>query len=264
MARVLFLGDIIGRPGRNAIKDQLPTIRESYSPDLVVANGENSAGGAGITAAIARELHEAGVDAITLGDHCWDQRGFDKEIDELEFVCRPFNLPLLAPGRRFLVVEAGGLKWAITTALGQQFMKIQSDSPFSAIQEWVRELRELADVVLVEMHAETTSEKVAMGWYLDGMVLAVIGTHTHIPTDDARVLPRGTAYLTDAGMSGPYDSVLGRDIAPIIGKFVDGMPRRFTVAEENVILSGLIVEADPATGLAVDCQRFVWPVEQSS
>jgi len=253
MARILFLGDVVGRAGRQAVQRHLPAIREAERLDLVVANGENAAGGAGITGEIAAELHAAGVDGITLGDHCWDQRGFDKEIDSLPYLCRPVNLFAGSPGLRHLVVEAAGLRLGILTVLGQLMTKTHSDARFPLIAAYLHEHSEACDTWLVEMHAETTSEKVAMGWYLDGRVAAVIGTHTHIPTADARILPRGTGYITDAGMSGPYDSVLGRDIAPIVRRFIDGMPRRFTVAEANVQLRGVLLEVEPGRR---GCQIF--------
>lgn len=253
MTRILFLGDIVGRAGRTAVQTHLPAIREAEGIDLVVANGENAAGGSGITVTIAEELHAAGVDGITLGDHCWDQRGFEKEIGSLPYLSRPFNLLPGSPGADHLIVEAGDLKLAVVTVLGTQMMKISADAGFPLISPFLEKLRKACDAVLVEMHAETTSEKVAMGWYLDGRVAAVIGTHTHIPTADSRILPRGTGYLTDAGMSGPYDSVLGRDIAPILGRFIDGLPRKFTVAEANVQLCGVIMEVEKGKR---GCQRF--------
>lgn len=227
---------------------------------MVIANGENAAGGSGLTAAIAEELHSAGVDGITLGDHCWDQRGFEKEIDSLDFVCRPLNLLPGNPGADHLIVTAGGFRLAVVTILGQQMVKITPDAGFPMIVPFLERVREACDAVLVEMHVETTSEKMAMGWYLDGRVTAVVGTHTHIPTADARILPRGTGYITDVGMSGPYDSVLGRDVAPIIGRFLDGMPRKFTVAEKNVQLWGVIFEAQAGKRGCSDFQPFRFEV----
>lgn len=244
MARILFLGDIVGRAGRQAVMQHIQAIRESEQIDIVVVNGENAAGGSGITVDIAHELRQAGVDGITLGDHVWDQRGFDREIGALSWVSRPFNLLAGSPGQPHLILEGGGLRLAVITILGQQLMKIDSVPGFPLIVPYLEQLRDQCDAYFIEMHAETTSEKVAMGWFLDGRVAAVVGTHTHIPTADARQLPRGTGYLTDAGMSGPYDSVLGRDIAPVIGRFTDGLPRRFTVAEANVQLRGVIFEAE--------------------
>lgn len=253
MARVLFLGDIVGRSGRQAVQRYLPDIRQAEGIDLVVVNGENAAGGSGITTVIAEELKAAGVDGITLGDHCWDQRGFEKEIGNLAYVSRPFNLLPGSPGLPALVLETAGFRLGVITVLGQQMMKIDSNPGFPAIGPLLEEMRDRCDAFLIEMHAETTSEKVAMGWFLDGRVAAVVGTHTHIPTADARILPRGTGYITDVGMSGPYDSVLGRDIAPIIGRFLDGMPRKFTVAEANVRLNGVVFQVEAGRR---GCQSF--------
>jgi metallophosphoesterase (TIGR00282 family) len=262
MARILFLGDIVGRAGREAVIRHLPAIREAENLDLVVVNGENAAGGSGITRVIAEELHAAGVDGITLGDHCWDQRGFEKDIDELPFVSRPFNLLPGSPGKPHLVLEGGGVRLGVVTFLGQQLMKITSQTGFPMIGGYIDQMRDACDAIFVEAHAETTSEKVAMGWYLDGRVAAVIGTHTHIPTADARILTRGTGYLTDAGMSGPYDSVLGRDIEPIIRRFVDGLPRKFTVAEANVQLRGAIFEVEKGKRGCQSFEPYCFEVEE--
>ena len=261
MSRILFLGDIVGRSGRQAVIQHIQAIREKEQIDLVIVNGENAAGGSGLTKVIAEELHAAGVDGITLGDHCWDQRGFEKEIDGLPFICRPFNLFKGSPGKPHLVLEVNGLRLGVVTMLGNQLVKISSAAGFPVIAEYIDSMREECDSILVETHAETTSEKMALGWYLDGRVAAVIGTHTHIPTADARVLPRGTGYITDAGMSGPYDSVLGRDIEPVVRRFVDGMPRRFTVAEKNVQLHGVIFEVEKGKRGCQSFERFVFVPE---
>ena len=251
--RLLFIGDIVGRPGRKAVMDFVQRKRTEWSLDVVVANGENAAAGAGITAAIAAELHGAGIDAITLGDHCWDQRGFANEIGSIPYICRPYNLPKQCPGADHLIVPVGDYKLGVVTLMGQTFMKVKADNPFNAVTGFLRDLRKQTDAVFIEMHAEATSEKVAMGWLLDGQVAAVIGTHTHIPTADGRCLPRGTAYMTDAGMSGPYASVLGRDIAAVTLAAQDGLPRRFEVAEEDVRISGCLLDIDPKSGL---CSKF--------
>lgn len=257
--RILFIGDIVGECGRTFVRQQVPLLRESLALDFVVANAENAAGGAGITANIANQLIQSGIDAITLGDHIWDQRGFAEQIDGLERVCRPANLPRENPGRTALVVEnAKGQKLGIFTVLGRTFMKTNADCPFRTADALITTLAPQCDAILAEIHAETTSEKVAMGWYLDGRVSLVVGTHTHIPTADATVLPRGTAYHTDAGMSGPYHSILGRQIEPIIGRFLDGMPRRWPVAEGDVRLCGTLVDIDDSTFAATRCE--VWSV----
>lgn len=255
--RILFIGDIVGQCGRDFVRKQVPTLRESLELDFVIANGENAAGGSGITANIANDLVAAGVDAITLGDHVWDQRGFSTQIDSLEKVCRPANLPIDNPGRAWLIVEnAKGQRLGVFTVLGRTFMKTLADCPFRTADALLAELAPQCDAVLAEIHAETTSEKVAMGWYLDGRAAMIIGTHTHIPTADATILPRGSAYQTDVGMSGPYRSILGREIEPIIGRFLDGMPRRWPVATEDIRLCGTLVEIDPQTGAAILCEPF--------
>lgn len=256
MIRVLFLGDIVGRPGRKLVIDRVAKIRSERSIDIVVANGENSAGGAGITAPIARSLHEAGVDVVTLGDHAWDQRGWDDDIDGLDWVCRPANMPAQAPGRRWVIAHRDGFRLGVATVLGRQFLNVKSACPFDTSDEILSTLADQTDGVLVEIHAEATSEKIALGWYLDGRASAVVGTHTHVPTADARVLPRGTGYLTDAGMSGPYTSVLGREIQPIVARFIDGLPRRCPVAEEDIRLSGCIFDIDEVSGACESVAPF--------
>lgn len=264
MPRVLFLGDIVGRPGRSAVCAHLAALREKWSVDLVVVNGENSAAGAGIHTGIANELVAAGVDAITLGDHCWDQRGFEQEIGGLERLCRPANLPPQCPGRPFLVVTApDGFRLGIFTVLGRHFMKVTADDPFACATRLIEAHREEVDGFLVEVHAETTAEKIAFGWFLDGRVGAVIGTHTHVPTADGRILPRGTAYLTDAGMSGPYESVLGRDIEPVVARYIDGLPRKFTVASRDVRLCGAIIDLEPRRGLATHFEQVAFEVPEA-
>lgn len=243
MLKVLFIGDIVGRPGRSWLKENLAGVRESLEIDLVVANGENAAAGAGITRRLAVELLGAGIDGITLGDHTWDQRGFENEIDGLEKVCRPVNMAPSNPGRNHLLFEVNGRKVGVFTVLGRQFMKPR-DCPFLAADRMVGELKEQADVLLAEIHAEATSEKIAFGRFLDGRVTAVLGTHTHVATADATLLPNGTAYMTDVGMTGPHDSVIGRDVAPVIAGFLDGLPRRFSVASGGVRMSGALLEID--------------------
>lgn len=229
--------------------EQIGRLKEMHRVDFAIANGENAAAGAGLTAKIARQLLEAGIDGITLGDHVWDQKALAGEIDQLERLCRPANLPEACPGRKFLVLEKNGFRLGLFTVLGRIFMPPR-DCPFAEASRLAGELRERADVLLVEVHAEATSEKLALGRYLDGKVAAVIGTHTHVPTADAAVLPGGTAYITDVGMTGPYESVLGRQIEPVLGKFLDGMPRSFDVAEEDVRISAALIDVDEQTGLA--------------
>jgi metallophosphoesterase (TIGR00282 family) len=241
--KVLFIGDVVGRPGRTWLKEKLAGLREALDVDLVVANGENAAAGAGITRRLAEELLAAGVDGLTLGDHTWDQRGFEKEIESLEKVCRPANMAPSNPGRSTLLLEAAGRRVGVFTVLGRQFMKPR-DCPFLAADRLVEELNDQADMIIAEIHAEATSEKIAFGRFLDGRVTAVLGTHTHVATADASLLPNGTAYMTDVGMTGPHDSVIGRDVKPVIEGFLDGLPRRFAVASRDVRLSGALLEID--------------------
>ena len=250
MLKLLFIGDIVGRPGRDFAVDRVRRLRVEHGIDFVVANGENAAAGAGINGAIAKSLLESGIDAITLGDHVWDQRGWETEITQIERVCRPANLPAACPGWDHLIIEARGFRVAIFTVLGRQFMNMKAECPFLCADRMIAQLKGQADAIIVEIHAEATSEKQALGWHLDGRVTAVLGTHTHVPTADAAVLPKGTAFICDVGMTGSYASVLGREVAPVVAKFMDGMPRRFEVATGDVRLSGALIEISPTMARA--------------
>ena len=223
--------------------------------DLVFANGENAAGGAGITAKTAEEIRKAGVDAITLGDHVWDQMNFDREIDQLEFVCRPANLPASNPGRDHIVVTSADFRVGLFTVLGRTFMGPKVTCPFETADRLIEKLKRETDAIVVEIHAETTSEKEAIGWFLDGRVNLVFGTHTHVPTADGRILKGGTAYQSDLGMTGPRESVLGRDIEACVGRFVDGLPRKCPVAQGDVGTQGCILEIDSESGLTQSFER---------
>jgi metallophosphoesterase (TIGR00282 family) len=244
MLKLLFIGDIVGRPGREIVGSRVQKLRTELGLDFVIANAENAAAGAGITGALAKSILESGVDALTLGDHVWDQRGWENEITQIERVCRPANLPESCPGWDHLVIESRGFRLAVFTVLGRHFMAAKAECPFLCADRMINRLKGQADAIIVEIHAEATSEKQAMGWYLDGRVTAVLGTHTHVPTADAVVLPKGTAFMCDVGMTGPYAGVLGREIAPVVSKFLDGMPRRFEVATGDVRLSGALIEID--------------------
>jgi metallophosphoesterase (TIGR00282 family) len=250
MHKLLFVGDIVGRPGREAAVLHLPRLRGELGLDFVVANAENAAAGAGITGIIAESLLGHGVDGITLGDHVWDQRGWEAEIARFDRVCRPANLPAACPGRDHLILEARGARLAVFTLLGRQYLNLKAECPFLCADRMLERLKGQADAVFVEIHAEATSEKQALGWHLDGRVAAVVGTHTHVPTADAGVLPKGTAFLCDAGMTGPYAGVLGRETAPVVARFLDGMPRRFEVATGDVRISAALIGFDPARGCA--------------
>jgi metallophosphoesterase (TIGR00282 family) len=264
MKKLLFLGDVVGAPGRELLAAELPRLRDELALDWVVVNGENSAGGNGINASIAAALVKAGADAVTLGDHVWDQRGFDEEIRRgIPRLCRPANLSAQCPGATHLICEnAAGARLLVFTVLGRQFMRQHTGNPFETADCLLRELAGKYDAALVEIHAEVTSEKVALGWYLDGRAALVVGTHTHVATADARVLPRGTAYQTDAGMCGAHEGVIGRETQPVIGAFLDGMPRRFPVATGDVRLNGVLVGIG-GDGLALAAARFEFPAPQN-
>lgn len=255
--KLLFLGDVVGSPGRDAIKALVPELRRELGLDFVVVNAENAAAGSGLTKALAIELRvPGGPDALTLGDHVWDQRNFDRELPALDYVCRPANLPAAQPGRdRLIFADASGFRLLVITVLGRNFMTPKVDCPFVTADRILTEETGNFDAALVEIHAEATSEKVALGWHLAGRASVVVGTHTHVPTADASVLPGGTAYLTDAGMCGPYDGVIGRDKASVISRFLDGMPRPFPVASGDIRLAGLLVTLDGA-GRALAAERF--------
>jgi 2',3'-cyclic-nucleotide 2'-phosphodiesterase len=250
MLKLLFIGDIVGRPGRDIVADRVVSLRREHAIDFVIANAENAAAGAGITGSIAKSILDSGVDAITLGDHVWDQRGWENEIGQIEHVCRPANLPKSNPGWDHLIIEKRGFRVAVFTVLGRSFMNMKADCPFLTADRMIDQLRAQADAIVVEIHAEATSEKIALGWHLDGRVTAVLGTHTHVPTADATVLPKGTAFMCDVGMTGPYASVLGREVKPVIERFLDGMPRRFEVATDDVRLSGALVEISASKATA--------------
>ena len=253
--RILVLGDVVGRPGRTFLKSHLDGIRKRLAADLVFANGENAAGGAGITAKTAEEIRKAGVDAITLGDHVWDQMNFDREIDQLDFVCRPANLPPSNPGSDHLVVNSADFRVGLFTVLGRTFMGPKVNCPFETADRLIEKLKSETDAIVVEIHAETTSEKEAIGWFLDGRVNLVFGTHTHVPTADGRILKGGTAYQSDLGMTGPRESVLGRDIDACVGRFVDGLPRKCPVAQGDVGTQGCILEIDSESGTTQSFER---------
>ena len=246
--RILFVGDVVGRPGRDAVAALLPKLRDELRVDLAIVNGENAAGGAGLTAEVARELQASGADVVTSGNHVWDQRQFMHEIERLDFVLRPINLPANNPGRGSLVAK-GAL---VMNAIGRTFMN-PADDPFHALDALLA-----TDVPLVRVldwHAEATSEKLAMGWHLDGRVTAVVGSHTHVPTADARVLPNGTALVCDTGMVGPRDSILGMKTDVIVDRFRTGMPKRFEVADGQVVFGSVLIDADDGSGRARSIER---------
>ncbi len=239
--KVLFIGDVTGKPGRRIVADRLPALRRAHSLDVVIANGENSAGGMGLTAGTAAELFAAGVDVITNGNHVWHNREAYELLDGDPRVLRPANYPPGVPGRGAAVVTTpGGARIGVLNLQGRVFMQ-ELDDPFRAAREQAATLRAQVPVVFVDFHAEATSEKVAMGWYLDGRVSAVIGTHTHVQTADERVLPGGTAFITDAGMTGPRDGIIGMGREAILERFLTQLPMRFEVAVGPVQLNAVVV-----------------------
>lgn len=255
----LFLGDVVGHPGRHAVRALLPRLRQRFHPELVLANVENAAAGFGITAPLAQELREAGVDLMTTGNHVWDKRESYGFIDDCSYLVRPANYPPGAPGRGSLLHRLPGLSIGLVNLSGRAFLE-PLDDPFRAADELVEDLRRETPLIIVDFHAEATAEKVAMGWFLDGRVGAVLGTHTHVPTADLRILPQGTAYVTDLGMVGPRDSVLGMDTPTILKKFRSQMPARFPVAGGPVLLCGVYFELDCDTGRAtrVEAVQEIW------
>ena len=257
--KILFIGDIVGEPGRRAVKTLLPVIHQQYAPDFVIANGENSAGGNGITPRIADELYAAGVDVITTGDHLWDQKEVIQLLAEESRFLRPLNYPPETPGRGsglYTVIATAGraghpLKIGVLNVQGRTFMQPPLDNPFPAAREAVRTLREQTNLIFVDFHAEATSEKMGYGHSFDGRVSLVVGTHTHVPTADTQILPGGTAYQTDAGMCGDYDSVIGMKKEPAILKFTRKMPgEKLSPADGPGTLCAVMVETDDVSGLA--------------
>jgi metallophosphoesterase (TIGR00282 family) len=254
--RLLFLGDIVGRPGRELIRKGLASLIEHFEVDLVVANAENAAAGRGITRDIGDQLLAWGVDVMTSGNHIWAQRETADYIGAEARLLRPANFPAGVPGNgSYLARTSAGRPVGVINVMGRVFMQ-ELDNPFSRVQEEIAALRGRTRIILVDFHAEATSEKMAMGWFLDGQVTAVIGTHTHVQTADEQILPGGTAYLTDAGMTGPHDSVIGVDKKAVIEKFRLGMPARMETASGNPRLNGILIAADEATGKAVTVRRI--------
>ncbi|MFC0201955.1 TIGR00282 family metallophosphoesterase [Paracoccus rhizosphaerae] len=252
--KILFLGDVMGRAGRRAITERLAALRARLKADLVIVNAENASGGRGATAGHAQLLLESGADALTLGDHAFDQKDMIAFIDKEPRIVRPLNFAKEAPGRGHAIVsDARGRKALITQALGQVFMSRPYDDPFSALDAVLRAHPPggMVQAAVVDIHAEATSEKMAVGHFCDGRASLVVGTHTHVPTGDAQVLPRGTGYLSDAGMCGDYDSVIGMEKAEPMRRFITGMSRdRFTPAEGEATICGVLVQTDDRTGLA--------------
>ena len=257
--KILFVGDIVGKAGRKAVRTALPKLLQEHSIDLTIANGENAAGGFGITPQIAESLLSYDIDLLTSGNHIWDRKDIIGFLDERDILLRPANYPESVPGQGSVLFQTKtGLTVGVINVSGRVFMD-SLDCPFRVAIEESKKLRRSTPLIFVDFHAEATSEKEALGWFLDGHVSAVVGTHTHVQTADERVLPKGTAYITDAGMSGSMDSVIGikKDLA--IERFLKQMPNRFEAAKEDVFLQGVIVDIDTRTGKAQSIQRFSLP-----
>jgi metallophosphoesterase (TIGR00282 family) len=275
--KILFIGDIVGQPGRTAVRELLPRLREKHALDFVIANGENSAGGSGITTKTADEIFLAGVDVITSGDHLWDQKEVTALLENERRFLRPLNYPPGTPGQGsgIFQIKVGSsrcddrtaqravpanLSIAVLNLQGRTFMPVL-ENPFLIGREEVERLREQTKIIFVDFHAEATSEKIAFARMLDGQVSAVVGTHTHVQTADEQIFPGGTAYLTDAGFTGPHESVLGREIEPVIKRFLTNQPQRFEVAKNRVLLHGVVVEIDEASGKTINIQRVSTPLK---
>ncbi len=259
--RILVVGDIVGKPGRTVLKERLPAFVAERSIDFIIANGENAAQGSGITRNLFKEIVGAGVDCVTCGDHVWRRMEIKPVLESDDRLIRPINYPAKAAGRGSTVLASrSGARIGVVTVAGRIFMGPAS-CPFEAVERALERLRPECDVIVVEIHAEATSEKLALAWRFDGAASLIFGTHTHIPTADARVLPGGTAYITDIGMTGPYDSVIGREKDAVIHKFETSMHATFNVASGDVRLCGALVEVDSATGKAQSIERVELPQE---
>jgi metallophosphoesterase (TIGR00282 family) len=262
LVKLLFIADIVGQPGRKAVREMLPKLRRQHGLDLVIANGENAAGGSGITVKTAEEIFAAGVDIMTSGDHLWDQKEVSELLANERRFIRPSNYPPGTPGQGSVVLERPALSpIAVLNLQGRTFMP-PLDNPFPCALAEVQRLRSQARIIFVDFHAEATSEKVALARMLDGKVSAVVGTHTHVQTADEQIFPGGTAYLSDGGFTGPHESVIGREIEPIIQRFMTNMPQRFEVAKRRILLQGAVIDIDDVTGNAISITRISEPLAE--
>ena len=260
--RILFIGDIFGKPGRDLIRRGVGPLVEHHGIDLVIANGENAAAGSGITRELGDQILGWGVDVMTSGNHIWSKREAIDYIGAEPRLLRPANFPAGVPGNgSYLARSADGRTAGVINIMGRVFMQ-PLDDPFAVVIREIEALQPRAKVIVVDFHAEATSEKAAMGWYLDGKVTAVIGTHTHVQTADERILPKGTAYLTDVGMTGPHDSVIGVDVEAALNRFRSGMPSRFEPAIGNPRLHAVVIDADEKTGRALDIERLSYSLDE--
>jgi metallophosphoesterase (TIGR00282 family) len=260
--KLLFIGDIVGRPGRDLVRHGLPGLVDLHGVDLVIANAENSAAGFGITREIGDQLLDRGVDVMTSGNHIWDKKEALDYIGAEPRLLRPANYPQGVPGNgSYLARAKNGQSVGVINLMGRVFM-LNIDDPFKIALREIEALRARTRIIFVDFHAEATSEKIAMGWYLDGRVTAVVGTHTHVQTADERILPKGTAYLTDVGMTGPHDSIIGVEIEPALSRFLTAMPSRFETATANPRLNAVVVDVNDETGLAIDIERLSYSLKE--
>lgn len=254
---ILFIGDVVGSLGRDMVSEYLPKLKDKYRPHITIINGENAAGGKGITEKIYRGFLEAGAQAVTLGNHTWDNREIYEFIDKAKYLVRPGNFPENNPGKGITYVKMNNDEIAVISLQGRTFLP-PNDCPFKKADQLIKEARERTPIIFVDFHAEATSEKQAMGWYLDGRVSACIGTHTHVQTADNRILPKGTAYLSDVGMTGPYDGILGMDREVVLKRFLTNMPARFEVPKAGRSqLSAVLIEIDKNSGNAKKLERIL-------
>jgi metallophosphoesterase (TIGR00282 family) len=260
--RILFIGDIVGRPGRDLVREGLHGLVEYHSIDFVIANAENAAAGFGITREIGDQLLDYGIHVMTSGNHIWDKKEALDYIGAEPRLLRPANYPAGAPGNGSYVARTrDGVSVGVINAMGRVFM-LNIDDPFVVIRREIEAMRERTRIIFVDFHAEATSEKIAMGWHLDGLVTAMVGTHTHVQTADERILPKGTAYLTDVGMTGPHDSIIGVEISAALGRFLTALPQKFETATGNPRLNAVVIDADEQTGRATDIERLSYSAEE--
>jgi hypothetical protein len=263
MIKILFIGDIFGKPGRKTVSNLLPKIKSDEQPDLIIANGENLAGGLGITPNTAKEMFATGINVFTSGNHLWDKKEIMEFLPVEKRILRPANYPPAATGNNYYIYETPQKnKIAILNLMGRTFT-VTVDCPFRCADEYLKKFQSITNIIILDIHAEATAEKMALAWYLDGKVSAVIGTHTHIQTADERILPKGTAYITDAGMTGPHDSVIGIRIEDALNRFIKQTPVRFNPAKENLRFNGVIVSIDEQTGKAKNIRRLSIPLKKS-
>jgi 2',3'-cyclic-nucleotide 2'-phosphodiesterase len=254
--KILFIGDVVGSPGRNMVNEYLPKLKKKYNPTFTIVNGENAASGKGITEKIYRGFLQAGAQAVTLGNHTWDKRDIFEFIDEAPHLVRPANFPKDTPGKGYTLLKVNDLLLAVINLQGRTFLP-PIDCPFQKADEIINEVKQHTPYIFVDFHAEATSEKQAMGWYLDGQVSAVVGTHTHVQTADERILPKGTAYITDVGMTGPYDGILGVEKEAVLKRFLTSLPVRFEVTSGREQLNAVLMTFNKQTGKAEDIQRII-------